>query len=240
MIDVNHVSVTYKIANGNIRSIKEYIITFLRRKLKYTTFNALDDVTFHINKGDVVGIIGENGAGKSTLLKVISGIFKPTKGTATLGGSLVPMLELGCGFDTELSGRENIYLNGAILGFSKEYLDQKYEEIVEFSELGNFINQPIRTYSSGMLMRLGFAIAVSTRPDILIVDEIMAVGDDRFQAKSKAKMKELMSGGATVLLVSHNMRDIRDLCNKVIYLEHGKIKMMGDTETVCNAYENRE
>ena len=240
MIDVNHVSVTYKIANGNIRSIKEYIITFLRRKLKYTTFNALDDVTFHINKGDVVGIIGENGAGKSTLLKVISGIFKPTKGSATLNGTLVPMLELGCGFDTELSGRENIFLNGAILGFSEEYLQQKYDEIVEFSELGSFINQPIRTYSSGMLMRLGFAIAVSTKPDILIVDEIMAVGDDRFQVKCKAKMKELMSGGTTVLLVSHNMGDIRDLCNKVIYLEHGKIKMMGDTQTVCDAYENRE
>ncbi len=240
MVDVNHVSVTYRIANGNIRSIKEFIITFLRRKLKYSTFNALDDVTFHINKGEVVGIIGENGAGKSTLLKVISGIFKPTKGSASLGGSLVPMLELGCGFDTELSGRENIYLNGAILGFSKEYLDEKYDEIVEFSELGAFINQPIRTYSSGMLMRLGFSIAVATRPDILIVDEIMAVGDDRFQAKSKAKMKELMSGGATVLMVSHNMNDIREMCNRVVYLEHGKIKMIGDTKTVCDAYEHRD
>lgn len=239
MIDVNNVSVTYKITKGNIHSIKEYLIRLVKRKLEVTKFEALKDVSFHINKGEVVGIIGENGAGKSTILKVISGILKPTKGSAEIHGTIVPMLELGCGFDWELTGRENIYLNGAILGLDKQTIDEKYDDILAFSELGDFINQPIRTYSSGMMMRLGFSIAVTAKPEILIVDEIMAVGDDRFQEKSKAKMRELMSGGATVLMVSHNLNDIESFCSRVIWLEHGKVKMEGDAKTVCEQYRNR-
>ena len=172
-------------------------------------------------------------------VKVISGILKPTHGSVEIHGTIVPMLELGCGFDWELTGRENIYLNGSILGLDKKTIDEKYDEILAFSELGDFINQPIRTYSSGMMMRLGFSIAVIVRPEILIVDEIMAVGDDRFQQKSKSKMRELMSGGATVLMVSHNIDDIESFCSRVIWLDHGQIKMEGDTKTVCEAYRNR-
>jgi len=239
MIDVKNVSVTYKITQGNIHSIKEYLIRLVKRNIKVQKFEALKDVSLHINRGEVVGIIGENGAGKSTILKVISGILRPTQGSVEIHGTIVPMLELGCGFDWELTGRENVYLNGAILGLDKKTIDDKYDDILAFSELGDFINQPLRTYSSGMLMRLGFAIAVTVKPEILIVDEIMAVGDDRFQEKSKSKMRELMSGGATVLMVSHNMNDIESFCNRVVWLEHGHIRMEGDTKTVCEAYRNR-
>ena len=239
MIDVKNVSVTYRITQGNIRSVKEYLIRLVKRKLKVVKFEALKDVSFHVDKGEVIGIIGENGAGKSTILKVISGILKPTHGSVEIHGTIVPMLELGCGFDWELTGRENIYLNGSILGLDKKTIDEKYDEILAFSELGDFINQPIRTYSSGMMMRLGFSIAVIVKPEILIVDEIMAVGDDRFQQKSKSKMRELMSGGATVLMVSHNIDDIESFCSRVIWLDHGQIKMEGDTKTVCEAYRNR-
>jgi ABC-type polysaccharide/polyol phosphate transport system ATPase subunit len=220
-----------------IKSIKEYFMTFIKGKLKYEEFDALNDVSFEVRKGEVVGIIGHNGAGKSTILKVISGILKPTKGEVTISGNIVPMLELGSGFDHDLTGRENIFLNGAILGYSKEFLLKKYDEIVEFSELGKFIDIPIRNYSSGMLMRLAFSIATVVNPEILIVDEILAVGDENFQAKSKARMLELMSGGTTVLFVSHSLEQIREMCNRVIWLEAGKIKMIGDSKTVCDAYK---
>jgi ABC-type polysaccharide/polyol phosphate transport system ATPase subunit len=220
-----------------IKSIKEYFMTFIKGKLKYEEFDALNDVSFEVRKGEVVGIIGHNGAGKSTILKVISGILKPTKGEVTISGNIVPMFELGSGFDHDLTGRENIFLNGAILGYSKEFLLKKYDEIVEFSELGKFIDIPIRNYSSGMLMRLAFSIATVVNPEILIVDEILAVGDENFQAKSKARMLELMSGGTTVLFVSHSLEQIREMCNRVIWLEAGKIKMIGDSKTVCDAYK---
>jgi ABC-type polysaccharide/polyol phosphate transport system ATPase subunit len=189
-----------------------------------------------VSKGEVVGIIGKNGAGKSTLLKIISGILKPTKGSVTCSGSIVPMLELGSGFDHDLTGRENIFLNGAILGYGKEFLESKFEEILDFSELGRFIDVPIRNYSSGMLMRLAFSIATMVNPEILIVDEILAVGDAAFQEKSKARMMELMSGGTTVLFVSHSLDQIREMCNRVIWLDSGKIKMIGETQKVCDAY----
>lgn len=184
-----------------------------------------------------MGIIGHNGAGKSTLLKVISGILKPTTGSVQVNGTIVPMLELGSGFDFDLTGRENVFLNGAILGYSEQFLKGKYEEIVAFSELGQFIDVPLRNYSSGMVMRLAFSIATVVQPDILIVDEILAVGDAAFQEKSKRRMLELMGGGTTVLFVSHSLQQIREMCNKAIWLEHGVVVQSGDTKSVCDAYE---
>ena len=237
MINVEAVSVRYLMAYDRIKSIKEYLVQFLKGKIKYDEFWALKDVSFHVRKGEVLGIIGHNGAGKSTMLKVISGILKPTGGTVQIGGTVVPMLELGSGFDFDLTGRENIFLNGAILGYSEQYLKEKYDEIVEFSELGKFIDIPIRNYSSGMLMRLAFSIATVVNPEVLIVDEILAVGDAAFQEKSKARMKELMSGGTTVLFVSHSLDQIWEMCNKVVWLEHGCVKMIGETQAVCDAYQ---
>jgi len=187
-----------------------------------------------------LGLIGRNGAGKSTMLKLISGILKPTSGTIITRGNIVPMLELGAGFDLELTGKENIYLNGAILGYSKEYLESKYDEIVEFAEIQDFIDMPIRNYSSGMMARLAFSIASVVQPEILIVDEILAVGDVAFQEKSFARMKELMSGGATVLFVSHDLDKIEEMCDKVIWLNKGKVVMFGDTDEVCSAYKKAQ
>lgn len=236
MIKVDHVSMKYIITHDRIKSLKEYAVAMVKRKLKFEDFWALKDVSFEVNKGEVVGIIGRNGAGKSTLLKVISGILRPTEGSAICSGSIVPMLELGSGFDHDLTGRENIFLNGAILGYSKEFLENKYEEILEFSELQRFIDMPIRNYSSGMLMRLAFSIATVVNPEILIVDEILAVGDAAFQEKSKARMMELMSGGTTVLFVSHGLEQIREMCNRVVWLDGGTIRMIGETKEVCDQY----
>ena len=199
---------------------------------------ALEDISFSVKKGEVLGIIGKNGAGKSTLLKIISGIMKPTKGKVEVKGNIVPMLELGSGFDFELTGRENIFLNGAILGYSKEYLKQKYKEIVNFSELERFIDTPIRNYSSGMMMRLAFSIATVVNPEVLIVDEILSVGDASFQEKSRTRMLELMGGGTTVFFVSHDLSQIEAMCNRVLWLQEGKVKMIGNTEAVCAAYKN--
>ena len=227
----------YLMTYDRIQSIKEYIVQMLRGKIKYEEFWALKNVSFEVERGEVVGIIGHNGAGKSTLLKVISGILKPTGGELEVHGNVVPMLELGSGFDHDLTGRENIFLNGSILGYSEKYLKEKYEQIVEFSELGKFIDVPIRNYSSGMLMRLAFSIATVVQPEILIVDEILAVGDAAFQEKSKARMLELMSGGTTVLFVSHSLEQIREMCDRVIWLEHGQIKAIGATKEICDAYE---
>lgn len=236
MIQVDNVSMRFKLAHDRISSLKEYMTKLIKRELRYEEFWALKNVSFNVSKGEVVGIIGKNGAGKSTLLKIISGILKPTKGSVTCSGSIVPMLELGSGFDHDLTGRENIFLNGAILGYGKEFLESKFEEILDFSELGRFIDVPIRNYSSGMLMRLAFSIATVVNPEILIVDEIFAVGDAAFQEKSKARMMELMSGGTTVLFVSHSMDQIREMCNRVIWLDGGKIKMIGETKEVCDRY----
>lgn len=222
-----------------VNSLKEYVVRKVKGKLKYEEFWALKNVSFEVQKGEVLGIIGHNGAGKSTLLKVISGILKPTEGKLEVHGNIVPMLELGSGFDTDLTGRENIFLNGAILGYSEQYLKDRYDDIVAFSELGKFIEIPIRNYSSGMLMRLAFSIATVVQPEILIVDEILAVGDADFQAKSKARMMELMQGGATVLFVSHSLDQIREMCNRVLWLEHGGIKRLGETQNICDEYEEK-
>lgn len=237
IIEIQDVSMRFRLSNDRISSLKEFVTTALRGKLQYKEFEALKHISFSVNRGETVGIIGRNGSGKSTLLKIISGIMKPTSGNVTVTGNVVPMLELGSGFDMDLSGSENIFLNGAILGYTEEFLKEKFDEIVAFSELGEFINIPIRNYSSGMLMRLAFSVAAMVEPEILIADEILAVGDEAFQHKSLARMKEMMSGGTTVLLVSHSMEQIREVCDKVIWLNYGKIKMMGDTSKVCDQYE---
>lgn len=236
IIHADNISMCYRMTYDRVKSVKEYLVQMVQGKLKYEEFWALQNVSFDIQKGEVVGIIGKNGAGKSTLLKVISGILKPTSGSLEVHGTVVPMLELGSGFDHDLTGRENIFLNGAILGYSETFLKEKYDEIVNFSELGKFIDVPLRNYSSGMLMRLAFSVATVINPDILIVDEILAVGDADFQEKSKARMLELMGGGTTVLFVSHSLEQIRELCNRVIWLEHGQIKMTGEAGAICNQY----
>lgn len=237
IVTVDHVSLKFKIEQNRSASLKEFCVRWLKRDLKSEDFWALTDVSFEVEKGDVIGIIGHNGAGKSTLLKVISGIMKPTKGSVTKYGNVVPMLELGSGFDFELTGRENIYLNGAILGYSEEFLNSKFQQIVDFSELGDFIEAPLRTYSSGMLARLAFSVACLVEPEILIVDEILSVGDADFQEKSRARMLELMTGGTTVFFVSHNLEQIKEMCNKVLWLEHGVVQDFGKTEAICTRYE---
>ena len=237
IITVDNVSMHFRMDKNRTTSLKEWVVSFLKGKQQYEEFHALENVTFDVKRGEIFGVIGRNGAGKSTLLKVVSGIYKPTSGKAVSAGRIAPMLELGSGFDPELSGRENIFLNGAILGFSEEFLKSKYDEIVAFSELGDFIHQPIKTYSSGMMMRLAFSVATIVEPEILIVDEILAVGDASFQQKSRARMLKLMRGGTTVLFVSHSMDQIREMCDRVLWLDHGQVKMLGDTQTVCDAYE---
>lgn len=237
MIKVEHVSVRFKMPSDRIDTLKQYVVQLLKGQIHKQEFWALQDVSFTVEKGEVLGIIGHNGAGKSTLLKVISGIIKPRTGSVEVKGNVVPMLELGSGFDIEFNGRENIFLNGSILGYSERYLKEKYDEIVEFSELQKFLEVPIRNYSSGMLMRLAFSIAAEVNPEILIVDEILAVGDANFQEKSRNRMMELMGGGTTVLFVSHSLDQIREMCDRVLWLDHGKVKMIGNTEEVCNAYE---
>lgn len=238
IVAVDHVSLKFKIEQNRSASLKEFCVRWLKRDLKSEEFWALSDVSFEVEKGDVLGIIGHNGAGKSTLLKVIAGIMKPTEGEVQRGGNVVPMLELGSGFDFELTGRENIYLNGAILGYSEEFLNSKFQEIVDFSELGGFIESPLRTYSSGMLARLAFSVACVVEPEILIVDEILSVGDADFQEKSRARMMELMTGGTTVFFVSHSLEQIREMCNKVLWLEHGVVQAFGEAEDICRRYES--
>ena len=236
MIEVENVTMKFKMSDEPLNSLKEIFTIAVKGKLKFNEFLALDHVSFSLEKGKTLGLIGKNGAGKSTTLKLISGILKPTEGIIRTYGNIVPMLELGAGFDLELTGKENIYLNGAILGYSKEYLESKYDEIVSFAEIQDFIDMPIRNYSSGMMARLAFSIASVVQPEILIVDEILAVGDVAFQEKSFNRMKELMSGGATVLFVSHDLEKIEEMCDKVIWLERGKVIMFGDTDEVCSAY----
>lgn len=237
MIRVSDVTMRFRMNNDKILSLKEFVTTALRGKLQYHDFTALEHVSFEVKKGETIGLIGRNGAGKSTLLKIISGIMKPTEGSVECHGNIVPMLELGSGFDMDLSGRENVYLNGAILGYTKPFLDAKFQEILEFSELGEFINIPIRNYSSGMLARLAFSIAAVVEPEILIVDEILAVGDAQFQEKSKHRMMELMGGGTTVLLVSHDIEQVKELCQRVVWLEHGQVREIGRVAEVCHRYE---
>lgn len=236
MIELSDVSVRFRFNSDRIRSLKEFITTALRGKLEYQEFTALSHISFQVRKGETLGLIGSNGAGKSTMLKVISGILKPTEGRSDCYGTVVPMLELGSGFDMDLNGRENIFLNGAILGYSEEFLKEQYDEIVRFSELEQFMEMPIRNYSSGMLARLAFSIATAVRPEILIVDEILSVGDADFQEKSRKRMMGLMGGGTTVLFVSHSLEQIQEMCGRVLWLDHGQIRMLGPASEVCRAY----
>lgn len=241
MIYVNHVSMKFNLGIEKGFSIKQAFVNFFdphirKKREKKSFFWALDDINFHIEKGEVVGLIGSNGAGKSTLLRVVSGVLKPTKGSVQVNGAISPMIELGAGFDQDLTARENIYLNGAILGYSKQLLDEKFEEIVEFSELRDFLDVPVKNFSSGMVAKLAFSIATIVNPEILIVDEILSVGDIKFQEKSKNKMMELINGGTTVLYVSHSIQSIQELCTKVIWIEHGKMIKMGPAKELCEEY----
>ena len=207
-----------------------------KEQIEKNNFWALTDVDFQVKRGEVVGLVGTNGAGKSTLLKVGAGDYKPTKGSVQAYGNICPMIELGAGFDLELTAKENIFLNGAIMGYTKEFLEEAYDSIVEFSELHEFMEVPVKNFSSGMMARLAFSVATITDPEILIVDEILSVGDAAFQIKSEQKMLNMIRGGTTVLYVSHTMESIRRLCNRVVWLDHGKLVMYGDTEEVCDAY----
>ena len=236
IIKVDHVSMNFRMNMNRTTSMKEWTIAKLKRQLKYQDFYALNDVSFSVQRGEIIGIIGTNGSGKSTLLKVISGIYKPTGGSVVTAGRVAPMLELGSGFDYELSGSENIFLNGAIMGYSEDFLKSRYEDIIAFSELGDFIHQPIKTYSSGMMMRLAFSVATLVDPEILIVDEILAVGDESFRRKSSARMKQMMSGGTTVLMVSHDLGSIQEMCGRVIWLHHGRLHSDGRADLVCEDY----
>ena len=239
MIEVDNVSMRFRMPNDHVSSIKEYIVQRLSGKLKYNEFEALKHISFDVDHGEVVGLIGHNGAGKSTMLKVISGILKPTEGSVTIRGSIAPMLELGSGFDMDMTGRENIFLNGAILGYSEEFLKKKSDEIITFSGIERFIDMPLRNYSSGMVARLAFSVATVVEPEILIVDEVLAVGDVDFQDKSRKRMLELMSGGTTVLFVSHSLSQIREMCNRVVWIEHGELQRFGYAQEICDAYEEK-
>ena len=241
MITVNNVSMKFDLGIERDNSFKQVFINILSmRKKKKDYFWALKDVSFHVEKGEVIGLIGSNGAGKSTLLKAISGVMKPTKGTIEVNGIISPMIELGAGFDLELTARENIYLNGAVLGYSKKFLEEKFDEIVEFSELKDFLDVPVKNFSSGMTAKLAFSIATIVNPEVLIVDEILSVGDIKFQEKSKNKMLEMIKGGTTVLYVSHSLASIEELCDRVIWLEHGEIVKMGDTKEICKEYYEKQ
>lgn len=237
MVKVKNVSMRFNLGIEKNFSIKQAFINFLSgKKRKKNEFWALSNVSFNVKKGEVVGFIGTNGAGKSTLLKIIAGVMKPTNGSVEISGNICPMIELGAGFDYELTARENIYLNGAVLGYSKEFIDSKFNDIIEFSELQDFLDVPIRNFSSGMIARLAFSIATIVNPEILIVDEILSVGDIAFQQKSENKMKSMISGGTTVLFVSHSIDQIKKLCDRVVWLDHGNIKKIGPAKEICSEY----
>ncbi len=239
MIIIKDVGMKFNLGIERSYSIKEaFINVFKGKSSKKTYFWALDDVSVTVKSGEVVGIVGSNGAGKSTLLKVVSGVMKPTRGKVIVNGAISPMIELGAGFDSELTARENIYLNGAILGYSEEMLKEKFDEIVEFSELKDFLDVPVKNFSSGMVAKLAFSIATIVNPEVLIVDEILGVGDIRFREKSTAKMMQMIGGGTTVLYVSHSLEQVQSLCSRVIWLEKGKVKMVGPTKEVCEKYYN--
>ena len=238
VIKVNDVSMMFNLSAEKIDSIKEYFIKAVRRELHFQEFWALRDISFTLEKGDSLGVIGLNGSGKSTLLKIVSGILKPTKGTVETCGSIAPLIELGAGFDANLSARENIYLNGAILGYSRSYMSARFDEIIEFAELQDFQERPFKQLSSGMKSRLAFSIACLVSPDILILDEVLSVGDGAFRKKSGDKMREILSSGVTGILVSHSLEQVRELCNKILWLDHGRQIYFGpETEMVCDAYE---
>lgn len=235
-LEVKNVSIKFNLSKEKVDSLKDYAIKFIKRELKFNEFWALQDIDFTINKGDRLGILGLNGAGKSTLMKVVAGVYKPTKGEVIRHGKIAPLIELGAGFDMQYTGSENIFLYGSVLGYSKAFLKEKYDEIVEFSELGDFMNVPMKNYSSGMKSRLGFAIATIVSPEILILDEVLSVGDAKFKKKSEAKIMSMFDDGVTVLFVSHSVAQVERLCNKAILLEKGRIIAQGDVMDVTKIY----
>ena len=237
MIEVNKVSMRFNMAKEKHESLKEYFLAAVQGRLQFEEFYALRDVSLTVERGDFYGLVGLNGSGKSTLLKVISGVFKPSAGSVMVRGTIAPLIELGAGFDFDLTARENIFLNGTVLGMTPKYIREKFDEIVEFSELRDFLDIPLKNYSSGMVSRLAFAVATTTKPDVLIADEILAVGDFLFQQKCEKRMQELMGGGTTVILVSHSIEQIERMCNKVTWLEKGRVRMQGSCGAVCAAYK---
>ena len=239
VLDIKDVSVRFNLSEQKVDNLKEYLIKTLKREMHYKEFWALQDISFQVQKGERVAILGFNGAGKSTLLKIVAGVLKATKGSVTKKGTIVPLLELGAGFDKQYTGAENIYLYGAMLGYSKSFLKERFDEIVEFSELGDFIHVPLKNYSSGMKARLGFAIATLVEPDILILDEVLSVGDAKFRKKSEKRIKDMFDKGVTVLFVSHNLAQVRSLCTRGVLLEKGKLIADGPIEEVAAIYEEK-
>lgn len=237
VIQLNDVTVRFRIPHERIPTLQEYAIRWLkRRSVNFTDFNALNNISFSIEQGETVGIIGSNGAGKSTLLKVISRVIRPTLGRVFIKGRIAPLLELGAGFDYEMTGRENIFLNGAVLGFSRKDMAARFDRIVDFSGISDFIDAPIRTYSSGMVARLGFAVATDVQPEVLIIDEVLSVGDAEFQQKSAARISDYQNSGSTILIVSHSSNSIKQLCHRVIWLEQGSIKISGSVNDIMDQY----
>ena len=238
VLSVEHVGMRFNLSKEKVDSLKDYVLKSITRQMKFDEFWALKDINFTLKKGDRIGILGTNGAGKSTLLKVIAGVFKPTEGKVVRNGRIVPLLELGAGFDKGYTGRENIYLYGAVLGYSKEFIDSKFEEIVKFSGLRKFLDVPLKNYSSGMKSRLGFSIATIVEPEILILDEVLSVGDAKFRKKSEKKILSMMDKGVTVLFVSHSLAQVQRICNKAMILENGTIRNIGDVDEIAAEYEN--
>ncbi len=238
VIRLEKVSVRYRIPQERYGTFKEYAIRRLQGRVRHQSFWALDGVNFEVYKGEVFGLIGQNGAGKSTLLKVISRVLRPTRGRVVVKGRVAPLLEVGAGFHPELTGRENVFLNGALLGFRREEMEQRFEQIVDFAELWDFIDAPLRTYSSGMWARLGFAVATDTDPEILIVDEVLSVGDESFRRKSAARMQEFRDRGTTILIVSHNLEVIETMCHRAAWLDHGRVQLLAEAPEAIRAYRN--
>lgn len=236
-IKVEDVSIKFNLSQEKLDSLKEYVLKLFHGKVKYDEFWALQDVSFELKKGERLGILGLNGAGKSTLLKVIAGVYKATTGTVERHGVIAPLLELGAGFDMQYTARENIYLYGAVLGYSREFIEEKFDEIIEFAELQKFVDVPLKNYSSGMKSRLGFAICTAVQPDILILDEVLSVGDAKFKKKSEKRVTNMFDDGVTVLFVSHSLEQVKRLCNKAIILDHGKMIAYGDIDEVAPIYE---
>lgn len=236
IIDVSDATVRFNMASEKVDNLKEYVIKLVKHQLMFQEFLALKDVDLKVKKGEAWGLVGTNGAGKSTLLKLICGVLKPYKGTVTIHGTMAPLIELGAGFDGELTARENIFLNGALMGHPEQYMKEHFEEIVDFAELWDFLDMPIKNYSSGMAARLGFSVATMVRPDILICDEVLSVGDYKFQEKCEERMKGMLKEGTTLLYVSHTMKTVRELCDHALWLEKGVVKMSGEAGPVCDAY----
>ena len=236
MIDVDHVTIRFNLSNQKVDNLKEYVIKLLKKELMFQEFLAVKDVSFQVRQGEAWGLIGTNGSGKSTMLKAISGILKPYMGTISVNGSVAPLIELGAGFDPEMTARENIFLNGCVLGHTEKFMQEHFDEIVDFAEVRDFLDSPLKNYSSGMRARLGFSIATMVKPDILIVDEVLAVGDYKFRQKCEKRMKELLSGGTTLLYVSHSAEQVKNVCNRAVWIDKGVERMKGEAKEVCDAY----